>query len=217
MSTPIEDYGFIGDTETGALVSRQGSIDWLCLPRFDSGACLAALLGDQSHGRWLLGPASGASSVRRRYRDETLILETEFEDESGSVRVVDLMPPRARQPDLVRVVEGLRGRVPMRTHLTLRFDYGAAVPWVHPIEGGLLAVAGPDAIRLQAPVELLHEDSEVTGEFTVAEGQRVPLVLSWHPSYESAPAPIDGLAALEQTEKWWQAWAEPCTYDGQWP
>ena len=144
----IEDYALIGDTHTAALVSREGSIDWLCLPRFDSPACFAALLGDRSNGRWRLAPAGGVREVRRRYQGDTLVLETEWYTEDGVVRVVDCMPPRQSDPDVARVVEGIRGRVPMRMELTIRFDYGRVVPWVRQVGGHLQAIAGPDALAL---------------------------------------------------------------------
>ena len=154
MALRIEDYALIGDCETAALVGRDGSIDWLCLPRFDSGACFAALLGTPKHGRWLLAPACGVRRIQRRYRPDTLVLETDFETAHGMVTVIDCMPPRARQPDLVRMVVGRRGEVPMRMEVIIRFDYGAIVPWVRRLDGGISAVAGPDAVRLRTPVPL---------------------------------------------------------------
>jgi GH15 family glucan-1,4-alpha-glucosidase len=148
MGLPIGGYALIGDTQTAALVGLDGSIDWLCLPRFDSGACFAALLGTPAHGRWQMAPEQAVRAVRRRYRGDTLILETEIETESGVVRLVDLMPPRRTQPDVVRIVEGVDGAVPMAMELIIRFDYGSAVPWVRQVDGHLEAVAGPDALAL---------------------------------------------------------------------
>jgi GH15 family glucan-1,4-alpha-glucosidase len=212
----IEDYALIGDCQTAALVGRNGSIDWLCVPRFDSGACFAALLGRPEHGRWLLAPAEKVRRVRRRYRDDTLVLETEFETDSGAVVVVDCMPPRDRQPDLVRTVVGRRGRVPMRMELVIRFDYGAIVPWVRRTRDGMSAIAGPDSLRLRTPVELRGENFTTVADFSVAEGERVPFVLTWHPSHHAAPPAIDAGEAIERTEQWWRQWSGRCTYDGEW-
>lgn len=212
----IEDYALIGDTHTAALVGRNGSIDWLCLPRFDSGACFAALLGDERHGRWLLAPAGDVRRVERRYRGDTLVLETEFHTDEGVVRLIDCMPHRHRYADVVRVVEGVRGRVPMRMHLVVRFDYGWIVPWVRHLDGALWAVAGPDALCLHTPVQTRGEDLTTVAEFAVAEGERVPFTLTWHSSTDSAPPAFDALAAVESTEVWWAEWAGRCSYDEQW-
>jgi GH15 family glucan-1,4-alpha-glucosidase len=212
----IEDYALIGDTQTAALVGRDGSIDWLCLPRFDSGACFAALLGHERHGRWILSPICDVRRVHRRYRPGTLILETEFETEDGTVRVIDCMPPRERAPDVVRVVEGVRGQVRMHMELVIRFDYGSVVPWVRQLNGMLSAVAGPDALYLHTPIETRGEDLTTVADFSVSEGQRVPFLLIWHPSHEAPPQPIDPLGAVEDTEKWWQEWSDRCTYKGEW-
>ncbi|MGH8992945.1 MAG: glycoside hydrolase family 15 protein [Acidimicrobiia bacterium] len=212
----IEDYGIIGDTQTVGLVGRNGSIDWLCLPRFDSGACFAALLGDPGHGRWLIEPTGGVRGSRRRYRGQTLVLETEFVTDDGVVRLVDCMPPRARDPDVVRVVEGVSGRVPMRMELVIRFDYGRSAPWVRSIGGRLHAVAGPDALVLDTPVPTRGEDLRTVADFTVSAGDRVPFVLEWHPSHLPADRPVDGPAAVDDTERWWEEWAAACTYDGGW-
>ncbi|WP_448619428.1 trehalase-like domain-containing protein [Geodermatophilus sp. URMC 65] len=154
MAGRIEDYGLIGDLQTAALVDRTGSIDWLCLPRFDSPACFAALLGDERAGRWLLAPRGAGACTRRRYRGESLVLETEWETPEGAVRVVDLMPPRGEAPDVVRVVEGVSGRVPLHTELVLRFDYGHVPPWTRTVDGDLAGVAGPDAVWLRSDVPL---------------------------------------------------------------
>ena len=215
MPLRIEDYALIGDTQTAALVGRDGSIDWLCVPRFDSGACFAALLGDERNGRWLLAPAGGGR-VTRRYREGTLVLETEFETPDGAVRVVDCMPPRGEAPDVVRLVEGVRGRVRMRMQLVIRFDYGHVVPWVRRHEGGLLAVAGPDALCLHTPVQTRGEDLTTVAEFWVAEGERVPFVLTWHPSHRPPPRPVDPVAAVPETEAWWSAWSSRARLPSEW-
>ncbi len=213
----IEDYGLIGDLQTAALVGRNGSIDWLCFPRFDSGACFAALLGDEDNGRWLLAPAGEVRRVERRYREHTLVHELDFHTDEGSVRVIDFMPPRGVDPDVVRIVEGLAGEVRMRMQLVIRFDYGWIVPWVRRIaEGARIAIAGPDALALQAPVELYGENFTTVAEFTVAAGERVPFTLTWFPSHHEAPAPIDPEQALEDTCDFWREWAGTCTYNGHW-
>ncbi len=216
MSLRLEDYALIGDTETAALVGTDGSIDWLCLPRFDSGACCAALLGDVENGRWLIGPTGDVRDVRRRYRDGTLVLETEFTTDEGVVRVVDCMPPREDHPDVVRVVEGVRGRVAMRMELVLRFDYGRSVPWVRNVDGRTRAVAGPDALVLDTPVDTWGKEFTTVAEFTVGEGMSVPFVLTWHPSHQPPPAPVDALAAVAATTAWWQEWTGRGHYAGPW-
>ncbi|HYO51391.1 glycoside hydrolase family 15 protein [Archangium sp.] len=218
MSRPIEDYALIGDTHTAALVGRDGSIDWLCLPRFDSGACFAALLGEPEHGRWLLAPAGGPPrQVRRRYRPETLVLETEFTTGEGVVRVVDCMPPRDRIPDVFRVVEGVKGQVHMRLELVIRFDYGSVLPWVTKEDGALHAVAGPDALILHTPLKLHGQGLSTVADFTVSEGQRVPFVLRWHPSNEPPPPALDVETAVADTESWWREWSSRCVYHhGPW-
>jgi GH15 family glucan-1,4-alpha-glucosidase len=216
MAAPIEDYALIGDTHTAGLVSRDGSIDWLCLPRFDSPACFAALLGDRSNGRWRLAPAGGVREVRRRYQGDTLVLETEWHTEDGVVRVVDCMPPRQSDPDVTRVVEGIRGRVPMRMELTIRFDYGSIVPWVRHIGGALHAIAGPDSVWLRTPVAVRGENWTSLADFTVAEGERVPFMLTWHASHRPAPRRIDPVRALGDTEAWWGEWASGVEYQGGW-
>lgn len=212
----IEDYALIGDTQTAALVSRAGSIDWLCMPRFDSGACFAALLGEEHHGRWLLAPAGVPREIRRRYVAGTLVLETEFVTEAGRVRITDCMPPRDRTPDIVRLVEGIEGTVPMRMELILRFDYGSIVPWIRKAEGVLCAIAGPDALALRTPVETHGQGLTTVADFTVAAGQRVPFVLSWHPSHEPPPPPLDAALAVADTVAWWREWTSRCTYRGPW-
>jgi GH15 family glucan-1,4-alpha-glucosidase len=216
MSLRIEDYALIGDRHTAALVGRDGSIDWLCLPRFDSGACFAALLGRPEHGRWLLAPKGEARPVRRRYRDGTLVLETDLESADGAVTLVDCMPPRTDNLSLVRLVIGRQGTVPMSLHLVIRFDYGSIVPWVRRAEHGILAVAGPDAIILDTEVELRGEDLTTVADFTVKEGQVVPFVLQWFPSHRDRPAPVDAAEAVAETERWWREWSGRCRYRGRW-
>jgi GH15 family glucan-1,4-alpha-glucosidase len=215
MPAPIEDYALIGDTHTAGLVSREGSIDWLCLPRFDSSACFASLLGE-GNGRWLLAPRGPVREVRRRYQGDTLVLETEHRTEDGVVRVVDCMPPRQRDPDVARVVEGVRGRVPMRMELIIRFDYGSIVPWVRHLGGALHAIAGPDSVWLRTPVPVHGENWTTVAEFTVAEGERVPFMLTWHASHMPAPRVIDPVRALGDSEAWWGEWASGIAYEGGW-
>ncbi|HEY3197530.1 MAG TPA: glycoside hydrolase family 15 protein [Nitrospirales bacterium] len=212
----IEDYALIGDTQSAALVGRNGSIDWLCLPRFDSGACFAALLGDQHHGRWLLSPRNDVRRTQRRYRPGTLILETEFETDEGTVRVVDCMPPREKEPDVVRMVCGVRGRVRMRMELVIRFDYGRTIPWVQNLRGAIHAVAGPDAVILYTPVATHGEGLTTVAEFVVDEGQQVPFVLVWHPSHLPPPEPIEAASAIEDSQTWWSNWSDRCTHTGEW-
>jgi GH15 family glucan-1,4-alpha-glucosidase len=213
---PIEDYALIGDTHTAALVSRQGSIDWLCLPRFDSPACFAALLGDERHGRWLIAPAGRVSSIHRSYQGDSLVLETEFRTGEGVVRLVDCMPPRQHDPDVARVVEGIRGRVRMRMELVIRFDYGSIVPWVRREGGALHAIAGPDSVWLRTPVPVRGENFRTRAEFTVEEGQRVPFMLTWHDSHRRAPRALDPVQAVDDSESWWSRWASRITYHGEW-
>ena len=216
MASPIEDYGLIGDLQTAALVSRHGRIDWLCLPRFDSGAVFAALLGHDENGHWAIEPAGGCRAAGRRYREDTLVLETELSTSAGAVRLIDFMPPRETRPDVVRIVEGLRGRVEMRMELVLRFDYGSIVPWVRNLDGTLVGVAGPDAVALRTPVELEGRDLRTHAAFTVAEGERVPFVLTWFPSHEGVPASFEAEVALADTVSYWEQWACRCTHEGDW-
>jgi GH15 family glucan-1,4-alpha-glucosidase len=217
MTSRIEQYAMVGDTQTAALIGDDGSIDWMCAPRFDSGACFAALLGDENHGRWLIAPAAGGRATRRRYRDHTLVLETEFDTPEGSVRIIDFMPIRDKTVDVIRIVEGLRGHVPMQMHLTIRFDYGQIIPWVHRIDGDLAAVAGPDALVLRTPVETRGEGHSTVAEFTVSRGQRVAFSLAWYPSHEDLPRPRNATWSLTRTESWWHNWSKKWTYDGDWP
>jgi GH15 family glucan-1,4-alpha-glucosidase len=212
----LEDYALIGDTHTAALVGVDGSIDWLCLPRFDSGACFAALLGSPDNGRWLLAPVGADRATRRSYRDSTLVLTTEWENAGGAVRVTDFMPPRAELPNLIRIVEGIRGRVTMHTELTLRFDYGRLVPWVRRVGGDLRAVAGPDAVCLRSAVELRGRGLRTEGEFSIGHGDVASFVLSWYPSHLTPSAPPDARDALERTIAWWREWSGRLTYTGTW-
>jgi GH15 family glucan-1,4-alpha-glucosidase len=212
----IEDYGLIGDLQTAALVGRNGRIDWLCLPRFDSGAVFAALLGDDDNGHWTIQPAGEFRTPARRYSNDTLILESTFETSTGSARVVDFMPPRETQPDVVRIVEGVSGRVEMRMDLVIRFDYGSIVPWVRNIDGTLVAIAGPDAVTLRTPVRVHGVGLTTQASFTVAEGDRVPFVLTWFPSHEPFPEPVEAEQALEGTTSFWEEWASRCTHSGDW-
>jgi GH15 family glucan-1,4-alpha-glucosidase len=207
---PIEDYAVIGDTQAAALVGRDGSIDWLCLPRFDSPACFAALLGDEHNGRWKLAPKGGIKRVERRYREDTLVLETDFHTEDGVVRVVDCMPPRGEAPDVVRLVQGLEGRVEIDMELILRFDYGRVVPWVRRHGDYLLAVAGPAAVRLDTPVETHGENYTTRASFSVSAGDEVPFVLTWYASHEDEPAPVRAAAAVADTDAWWREWITSC-------
>ena len=216
MPSRIEDYALIGDFHTAALVGRDGSIDWLCLPRFDSGACFAALLGTEEHGRWLLCPAGEVRRVERSYRGDTLVLETTFETDEGAATVIDCMPPRQGNPALVRMVVGRRGRVPMRMQLILRFDYGSIVPWLLQAEGGIQAVAGPDTMRLFTPAKLTGEDLTTVCEFTVGEHEQVPFVLRWHASHEGLRRPVEADDAIRSTDEWWQEWSGRSKYTGRW-
>ncbi|APR87884.1 Glucoamylase [Minicystis rosea] len=216
MQPRLEDYALIGDLQTAALLGRDGSIDWLCVPRFDSGACFAALLGTPEHGRFRIAPAVPVRNVTRRYRGDTLVLETLFETDGGSARVVDSMPLRERTPDVLRVVEGVSGRVPMRMELVIRFDYGSIVPWVRSIPGGISAVAGPDALIVRTPAPMRGEGLTTVADFDVDEGRHVPFVLTWHPSYEPPPPPLDAEERIASTERWWRDWSHRCSYRGRW-
>ncbi len=223
MGAAIEDYGMIGDCETVALVDRNGSIDWLCLPRFDSDACFAALLGTPRNGRWLLAPASTVRNTTRRYRDHTLILETRFDTAEGSVTVIDFMRPRSGQSsslssgdaDLIRIVRGDSGQVRMGMELTIRFDYGLSVPWISAMGEGLLhAIAGPHLVVINGGTALTHADGTVKADFTITAGQTVPFVIVHSPSHHPAPLPVSASAALAQTERFWLDWVSHCTYRG---
>jgi GH15 family glucan-1,4-alpha-glucosidase len=211
----IEDYGLIGDCETAALVGRDGSIDWLCWPAFDSDACFAAILGTRKNGRWLIAPAEEVVSTSRRYWDNTLILETQFETREGTVALIDFMPRRGHASDVVRLVRGVKGNVKMRMELIIRFGMGADVPWVKRTEdGALLAISGPDMTVLRTPVKLRGEDMTTVADFEVAEGKTVPFVFTYGASHLDLPDPINPARALEVTEKFWLDWCSRCTYDG---
>jgi GH15 family glucan-1,4-alpha-glucosidase len=214
--TKIEDYAFLSDTQTGALVSRDGCIDWLCFPRFDSPACFASLLGARENGRWFFHSDEKIERTRRQYRGDTLILETEIETKSGVVRLIDFMPPRGENPDIIRIVEGLRGKVSMHMELIIRFDYGHIVPWVRKCHGGLEAIAGPDGLILRTPIETYGKDLTTVAEFTVAKGDRVPFVLTWFASHEEPPKKVNAEHALRDTEKYWGDWSGEFQSKSQW-
>ena len=212
----IEDYGLIGDCETAALVGRDGSIDWLCWPAFDSDACFASLLGTRENGRWLIAPMEDVLRISRRYWDNTLILETRFETKSGTVAIIDFMPPRGNASDVVRLVRGVAGRVKLRMELVIRFGFGADIPWVRRTEdGALLAICGQDMTVLRTPVETHGKDMTTVAEFEVGEGETVPFVLTYGPSHLPLPAPINPAQALQDTEDFWTEWCSRCTYSGE--
>jgi len=213
----IEDYALIGDCGSAALVGRDGSIDWLCLPRFDSPACFAALLGEPGHGRWLIGPVDRSAGVERRYLDGSMILATRFKTAEGVVELIDFMRPHRRLPQLVRLVRGLRGRVAMHTEFILRFDYGAVVPWVERLpEGGLTAIGGPERVVLRTPAPLRGEDLKTVGEFSVGADETIPFVLSYGPSHLPLPPQVDPTRALRDTEVFWRRWSDRCASAGPW-
>ncbi len=212
----IEDHALLGDTRTAALVGRDGSIDWLCVPDFDGGACFAALLGDARHGRFRLAPVDELRSARRRYRDDTMVLETEHATATGRVRIVDCLATGTSTPTIVRIVEGIEGRVRMAMDLVIRFDYGAVLPWVRTVDGTLIATAGPDTLTLHTPVETRGQDLTTVADFEVRAGERVPFVLAWSPSHAPAPRPKSAAALLRATERGWRAWSAHGTYDGEW-
>jgi GH15 family glucan-1,4-alpha-glucosidase len=216
MPLPIENYALIGDCHTAALVGSDGSIDWLCLPRFDSGACFAALLGGPEQGRWLLAPAAAPSAVRRGYRGDSLILQTEFDTGAGTVRVTDFMPLSDKRWDIARIVEGLRGRVDLRMELLVRFDYGSIVPWVHRSGGILLFTAGPDTLELASSVALEGENFKTVAEFSVDAGEHQSFVLNYRPSHTDTQAAVDAYQALADTERLWHRWSDRGTYRGRW-
>jgi GH15 family glucan-1,4-alpha-glucosidase len=210
MTPRIEDYALIGDLQTAALVERGGSIDWLCFPRFDSAACFAALLGDSGNGRWLVAPQAGGTTSRG-YRGDTFVLETTWENDEGAIRVIDFMPPRGQAPDVVRIVEGVRGRVAMRSELVIRFDYGHVVPWVRRADRATIAIAGPDALSFRTPAHTRGQNMRTVSTFAVEEGERVPFVLTWFPSHEGIPREIDADQALADTEEFWSEWCGTCS------
>ncbi|AVT82551.1 glycoside hydrolase family 15 protein [Rhodopseudomonas palustris] len=215
MPNPIEDYALIGDCETAALVGRDGSIDWLCWPSFDSEACFAALLGTEDNGRWRIAPADEVVRCSRRYRGDSLILETTFETATGSITLIDFMPPRGSASDIVRLVRGDRGRVKVAMQLVIRFGYGAAIPWVRRgDDGAVLAVGGPDMLVLRTPVATHGKDMTTVAEFDVGEGDQIPFVMTYGPSHLPVPDSIDPIAALKDTEDFWAEWSGRCTYQG---
>ncbi len=214
MAQRIEDYAMIGDCHTAALVGLNGSVDWLCLPRFDSGACFTALLGEPKHGRWQIAPRSPIRRTSRRYRPGTLILETDFETDEGRVRVIDFMPPRTKEPDLVRIVQGLSGAVPMHMELIVRFDYGSIVPWVRRTKTGLELIAGPDALYLDTDCELRGKDLTTVSDFTASPDKHQTFVLQWHSSSEERTVSPEAHRCVDDAEQWWQDWSKQCTYDG---
>ncbi|MET7682968.1 glycoside hydrolase family 15 protein [Streptomyces sp. NPDC005423] len=216
MHPRIEDYALIGDEQTAALVGMDGSVDWLCLPRFDSGACFARLLGDQENGNWRIAPLDADRCTRRAYRPGTLVLDTEWETDEGAVRVTDLMPQRERAPEVVRIVKGLHGSVTVRSTLRLRFDYGSVMPWMRKAHGHRVAIAGPDSVwlRSEPSVHTWGEDFGTHSEFTVKAGEKVAFVLTWHPSHEPRPRLVDPYGTLRDSVADWQAWSARCRYDG---
>ncbi len=216
MAQRIEDYGLVGDLQTAALIGTNGAIDWLCLPRFDSGACFASLLGDEEAGTWRIAPDGASACTSRRYRGDTLILETDWETEHGAIRVTDFMPPRGEAADIVRIVEGLHGRVTVESTLKVRFDYGSVVPWVRHRSGQFEAVAGPDAVWLRTPVELTGHEFGTYASFEVAEGERMPFVLTYRPSHEPAPQHVDPERALDDTVFFWEDWIERADVPDRW-
>lgn len=216
MHPRIEDYALIGDEQTAALVGMDGSVDWLCLPRFDSAACFARMLGDEDNGHWRIAPKDADRCTRRAYRPDTLVLDTEWETDEGTIRVTDLMPQRHRAPDVVRIVEGISGKVTVHSRLRLRFDYGSVVPWVRRSDGHLVAVAGPDSVWLRSEPEVRTwgEDFSTLSEFTVEAGEKIAFVLTWHPSHEPRPPLVDPYKSLRTSVADWKRWAARCRYDG---
>ncbi|WP_328909422.1 glycoside hydrolase family 15 protein [Streptomyces sp. NBC_00234] len=220
MTPRIEDYALIGDLQTAALVGRNGSVDWLCLPRFDSGACFAALLGDEDNGHWRIAPKGTESTdtcTRRGYAGDSLVLETFWETRTGTVKVTDFMPQRDKAPDLMRIVEGVSGTVDMSSVLRLRFDFGSVVPWMRRSHGHRVAVAGPDSVWLRSdpPVKTWGQQFSTCSSFTVAEGEKVAFVLTWHASHAPRPKLIDPYKALKHTRADWAKWSAKCTYKGK--
>jgi GH15 family glucan-1,4-alpha-glucosidase len=214
--TKIEDYAFLSDTQTAALVSRDGCVDWLCFPRFDSGACFASLLGTRDNGHWRFWPKEKIEKTSRRYRGEALILETEIETKSGAVRLIDFMPPRGENPDIIRIFDGIRGEVAMQMELIIRFDYGRTIPWVRTGHGGLEAIAGPNGLILRTPVKTRGKDLTTVAEFTVKKGERVPFVLTWFASHSKPPKKVIPGHALRDTERYWKKWATRCHRKTPW-
>jgi GH15 family glucan-1,4-alpha-glucosidase len=216
MSTPIEDYAIIGDTRTVATVARNGSIDWWCVPRIDSGAVFAALLGEPRHGRWSIAPKGDVATTRRGYVGDSLVLETVFDTGDGAAKVTDFMAPGVDNPTIFRVVDGLSGSAMMTLELIARFDYGSIVPWAQSTGDGLTLVAGNEALRFHSPVPLQGSHMTTTAEFTVREGQRLGFSLAWYSALDDPPPPLDASAALRMTEQYWAEWVARCTYEGEW-
>ncbi|MER6617909.1 glycoside hydrolase family 15 protein [Streptomyces xantholiticus] len=216
MTQRIEDYALIGDLQTAALVGRNGSIDWLCLPRFDSAACFAALLGNEENGHWRIAPEGAGACTRRRYVGASLVLESVWETRTGTVRILDFMPQRDEAPDVVRIIEGLSGTVDMRSTLRLRFDYGSVVPWVRRADGHRIAIAGPDSVwlRSEPPVKTWGQHFSTCSSFTVDEGDKVAFVLTWHPSHKPRPDLVDPYVSLEHCLQDWETWSSKCRYQG---
>ncbi|MFH9136954.1 glycoside hydrolase family 15 protein [Streptomyces sp. NPDC017524] len=219
MAGRIEDYALIGDMQTAALVCRDGTADWLCLPRFDSHAVFAGLLGTEEHGFWRMAPARAegtepAFADRRRYRGDSLVLESEWDTPRGTVRVTDFMPPRDGAPQLIRIVEGVSGRVPMRSELRMRFSYGRVTPWVHKVDNRTVAVAGPDSVWLDTEADTYGKNLTTYSDFTVGPGDRVAFTISWQPSHHGPPALPEPEGSLEATELFWREWVDQCTYHG---
>ncbi|MEU9205500.1 glycoside hydrolase family 15 protein [Streptomyces sp. NPDC048332] len=216
MTPRIEDYALIGDLQTAALVGRNGSVDWLCLPRFDSGACFAALLGDEENGHWRIAPKGAETCTRRSYRGDSLVLETFWETRTGTVKVIDFMPQRDHEPDVMRIVEGISGTVDMASVIRLRFDFGSVVPWMRRSQGHRVAVAGPDSawLRSEPPVKTWGQQFSTCSSFSVAAGEQVAFVLTWHPSHSPRPDLVDPYEALENTLSDWAEWSGRCKYEG---
>ncbi|WP_328893208.1 glycoside hydrolase family 15 protein [Streptomyces sp. NBC_00236] len=216
MTPRIEDYALIGDLQTAALVGRNGSVDWLCLPRFDSGACFAALLGDEENGHWRIAPKGADTCTRRAYRGDSLVLETFWETRTGTVKVIDFMPQRDHEPDVMRIIEGISGTVDMASVIRLRFDFGSVVPWMRRSQGQRVAVAGPDSawLRSEPPVKTWGQQFSTCSSFSVSAGEQVAFVLTWHPSHSPRPDLVDPYEALENTLSDWAEWSDRCTYEG---
>jgi GH15 family glucan-1,4-alpha-glucosidase len=216
MASIIEDYALIGDTQSAALVGRDGAIDWACFPRFDSGACFAALLGNRENGRWLIAPREVPRAIRRRYRPDSLVVETEITTSTGVVRLIDFMPIRDERPDIIRIVEGIDGTVDMHVDLVVRFDMGRVTPWVRKREDALVMTAGPDALCLRGDVEVHGEELATVGDFTVRAGERRSMILTWFPSHRELPPTLDPSDSLAETDGWWRTWSAKCKYEGPW-
>lgn len=216
MPPRIEDYALLGDTHKAALVNKNGSIDWLCLPLFDAAATFAAVLGNEADGRWQIAPYEHVRATRRRYRGDTLVLETDFDTAAGSIRLVDFMPPRRKVPDVMRLVEGVRGRVRVHMDLTVRFHHGLIGPWLRHTDGARAAIAGRERVWLRTPVETRDEGFAARADFFVTAGELVPFVLTWHPAHDAAPAPNDPFRALADTESYWTERVSSNSHTAEW-